>query len=361
MSLLPQEVSSSPTSFWLGHATLFLTVPLQSASGKNALFNIITDPVEGDLSALLYPRQTRFARPLEEVPAPHIYLLSHNHLDHFEKASVEKLFAQQPLMIVPQGDGERYRSIAKNLGFDGDNIIELNWWEKKEILFEKDGEQFALQITATPANHWCGQGPLGGHESTFLGYVIQGNPSGDIYFAGDTARLNENHIQKLKEHFNIRWSFQPGGPDEMRKDMESTHQASVDGLWMHFKVMIPKIHQKGMSKSDFLIKARELKTIYMHTMTFKLGNLHLSDTKESIENVLKVLRKEKPIDQLKKYEQQVVDELSALGQSLKFAEGEVLTQGEIADLLQATVIVPKIGSRLALSEAKKAQSDLCYF
>ena len=31
---------------------------------------------------------------------------------------------------------------------------------------------------------------------------------GDIYFAGDTARLNDDHIDKLREHFNIRWNFQ---------------------------------------------------------------------------------------------------------------------------------------------------------
>ena len=302
---------TEPTSYWLGHASLFLTVPLLSASGKRAPFHVITDPVEGDLNCLLYPRQTRFAKPMEEMPAPHVYLLSHNHLDHYSQSTIQKLLGQAPIMIVPKGDGELFT----NLGFDKSKVHELDWWEQKEISFEKGGETYKMKITATPARHWSGQ-PCGGHESTFLGYVIQGHEEGDIYFAGDTARLNEDHITKLADNFNIRWNFQPGGPDEARKDMESTHQASVDGLWMHSKLMK---------------KNPELKTVYMHTMTFKLGNLHLSDTSDSIQKLFKAL-KDKNTDDLKEYEKKVYDELTASG----------------SEILEQNVIVPKIGSRLGL-------------
>lgn len=358
------NAQTEPTSFWLGHATLFLSVPLKSKSGKVASFNLITDPVEGDLSAILYPRQTKFALPIEKTPAPDIYLLSHNHLDHYSKETVKKLFTQQPLMIVPQGDKSRYSKIAKELGFNDTNIIELDWWEKKEITFEKNEETFCMQISATPARHWSGQGPCGGHESTFLGYVIQGHEAGDIYFAGDTARLNEDHIQKLQAHFDIRWSFQPGGPDEVRKDMESTHQASVDGLWMHFKMMIPKIYKESMEKQEFLKRAAELKTIYMHTMTYKLGNLHLSDTKDSVEKVLKALGASEADEvkalELKSYEEQVYQELRDLGDGLIFSGNQKLLPAEVSELLAQTVIVPKIGSRLGLMEPKSRQMGQVY-
>lgn len=351
-----------PTSFWLGHASLFMSIPLKSQEGKIASFNVITDPVEGDLNAILYPRQTKFALPIEKVPAPDVYLLSHNHLDHYSKDTVKKLFAQQPIMFVPQGDKSRYSSLAKGLGFGDTNIIELDWWEKKEITFEKNGETFSMQISATPARHWSGQGPCGGHESTFLGYVIQGHEEGDIYFAGDTARLNDDHIKKLQDHFKIKWSFQPGGPDEARKDMESTHQASVDGLWMHFKMMIPRIYTQGMDKDEFLKQARELKTIYMHTMTYKLGNLHISDTKDSVTKVLKALETDelKSLN-LKSYEKQVYQELCDLADGLEFSSHKKLLHSEVALLLADTVIVPKIGSRIGLKEAKIDQTKSVYF
>jgi L-ascorbate metabolism protein UlaG (beta-lactamase superfamily) len=359
-----------PTSFWLGHASLFLSVPLKSKSGKQASFHVITDPVEGNLNAVLYPRQTKFACPMEKVPAPDIYLLSHNHLDHYSADTVKKLFAQQPLMIVPQGDKARYSKLAAEMGFGDTNIIELDWWNRKEITFEKNGEVFSMQITATPAHHWSGQGPCGGHESTFLGYVIQGHEKGDIYFAGDTARLNEDHIQKLRENFNIRWNFQPGGPDEVREDMQSTHQASVDGLWMHFKIMLLNIYKEGMNKGKFLKLSQELKTIFMHTMTYKLGNLHLSDTKDSIEKVLQALKTDE-IDslELKSYEKEVYEELCDLSDSLKltksyyffFREEDKLSHSELASLLESTVIVPKIGSRIGLRAAKSEQLKSVFF
>lgn len=345
------------TSYWMGHATLFLSVPLKSTDSKEvASFNVITDPVEGDLNALLYPRQTKFAHPIEEMPAPHIYLLSHNHLDHYSKETVSKLFSQQPVMIVPQGDGERYRELAKSLGFSGDNIHEMNWWDRKKITFTKNSKEYEMTIVATPARHWAGQGPCGGHESTFLGYIIQGHEEGDIYFAGDTARLNDDHVQKLKG-FNIRWNFQPGGPDEVRADMESTHQASVDGLWMHFKTMVENHYTFGIPKTEFLQTVAALKTVYMHTMTYKLGNVHLSDTKDSVRNVLEALESddEAKIAELKSYEKQVYDELLAYTTSLVFEDGETLTNTEIVGLLRETVVVPKIGSRLNLQQPKSEQ------
>lgn len=350
-----------PTSFWLGHASLYMSIPLRSQGGKIASFNVITDPVEGDLNAILYPRQTKFALPIEKVPPSDVYLLSHNHLDHYSKDTVKKLFAQQPIMIVPKGDKSRYSSLAKGLGFDDANIIELDWWEKREITFDKNGEIFSMQISATPARHWSGQGPCGGHESTFLGYVIQGHEDGDIYFAGDTARLNEDHIKKLRDNFKIKWSFQPGGPDEVRKDMESTHQASVDGLWMHFTMMVLRIYKEGMNKHEFLKQAKELKTIYMHTMTYKLGNLHISDTRDSIAKVLKALKSDEvESSDLKSYEKQVYQELCDLADGFEFSSNEKLLHSEVASLLAETVIVPKIGSRIGLEKAKGNQIESVY-
>jgi len=342
-----------PTSYWLGHASLLLNLPLRSTNGKVASFNVITDPVEGDLNTLLYPRQTNFSRSMNALPASHVYLLSHNHLDHFDHSAIKKLVSQQPVMVVPRGDGHRYL----DNGFR--KVIELDWWEKQTIEFTQSGEKYEMKICATPVKHWAGQGPCGGHESTFLGYVIEGVRGGDIYFAGDTARLSEDHVDKLRDNFDIKWSFQPGGPDEVRKDMESTHQASVDALWMHFNLMVKKQYVKGMKKKEFLDSILNLKTIYMHTMTFKLGNLHLSDTKDSIEKVILALWKENGVEdlKLKSYEKKVYDELVNFAKSFKFFNKETLSLIEIREILKNTVAVPKIGSRVGL-KSHFVQGDL---
>ncbi len=345
---LPITVSKQPTSYWLGHATLLLNLPLKSNNNTTASFNVVTDPIEGDLNKILYPRKTKIARTMEELPATHVYLLSHNHLDHYSKKTIAKLLTQQPVMVVPQGDGERYR----NLGFT--QVSELNWWETQAIKLEQDGEEYEMQITATPARHWAGQGPCGGHESTFLGYVIQGVEGGDVYFAGDTARLNDDHINKLRENFDIKWNFQPGGPDEVRKDMVSTHRASFGGLWMHFNLMVKKQYFEGMNKKDFINEVSKLKTIYMHTMTFKLGNLHLSDTIDSVNKVKSALRREEIV--LKSCEKIVYNELREIKNDFIFANNETLTDDDIVDILNQTVAVPKIGSRTNLNSEFEKES-----
>jgi len=346
-----QDGSLEPHSYWLGHASLFLQVPIHSTDKTTtSSFNVITDPVEGDLNAIVYPRQTKVARGIEDLPATHVFLLSHNHLDHYCPKTIGKLLSQQPVMIVPLGDGEQLRK----KGFC--NVVEIKWWEQQSIEFQRGEKTYKMDICATPSHHWAGQGPLGGHESTFVGYVIKDIAGGgDLYFAGDTARLNDSHIKRIRDTFDIRWSFQPGGPDECREDMESTHQSSADGLLMHCELMLKKIYKEGMQKAEFLRKAKELKTIYMHTMTFKLGNLHLSDTRLSVKKIKRALKESIPASKLQPYEEEVYTYLKEVVQGMRFENKKTLSSKELAHLLQKTVAIPKIGSRIDLRSAFQAE------
>lgn len=354
----PLQNLDTPTSYWIGHATCLLRLPLTSSSGRTIPVNLITDPVEGDLNKILYPRMTEPARLIDDCPAIHVFLLSHNHLDHYNKATIQKLLAQQPVMIVPKGDGEKF----KHLGFK--NIREQDWWQSTTVTFKQLGETVNLKITAVPAHHWSGQGLCDGHRSAFLGYVIHGDEQlGDIYFAGDTARLSEAHIQTLKERFQIRTTFQPGGPDEVRKDMKSTHQASVDGLWMHVKLMVKQLYEARhlqLTKEKFIEQAKQLKTIFMHTKTFKLGNLHFDDTDQSVQLVLDALRADPEqlpsiLDRMKDYEKQVYEELRALASSIVF-NGLPLTPMDIYHILEEGVFIPKIGELSLIGEKPRVDS-----
>ena len=150
------------------------------------------------------------------------------------------------------------------------------------------------------------------------------------------------------EYFNIKWSFQPGGPDEARKDMESTHQCSADGLWMHCKLMLEK--ERNSTKQEFLNSLKIKKTIYMHTMTFKLGNLHLSDTKDSIQRVISALNTDNT-EQLKVHEKSVFDDICHILDNFSFKDGTGLNKRELASILEQQVIVPKIGSRIDLEKS----------
>lgn len=338
---MPTNDQGEPTSYWIGHATCLINVPMQSSSGSIPI-NILTDPIEGDLFPIAYPRMTKEARKVEDCPAVHVMLLTHNHKDHFSPSTVSKLLSQQPVMIVPQGDGKK----LTKLGFS--HVVEMNWWEKVPIVVQRGIERVVLEITAVPSHHWSNTGITDANRSAFVGYVIHHDQS-DIYFAGDTARLSDKHIQMLRNRFHIQSMFMPGGPDEIRKYMESTHQSSADGLKMVFALQIKQLYETQgarVSKEQFLEKAKQFHMLYMHTKTYKLGNLHFDDTDKSVQRVLTALSTQ-DTKNLKHYELVVYKELLDMAKDMQW-NGVGLTSQEVHDLLQAIVRVPKIGERSKL-------------
>jgi L-ascorbate metabolism protein UlaG (beta-lactamase superfamily) len=374
MDMKPTRIGSkTPSSYWIGHATCLMNVPIQSTSKEGVwkTFNVLTDPVEGDLNPLLYPRMTKPGRKIEECPAIDVILLSHNHLDHYSAATLKKLLAMQPAMVVPNGDGDLFRK----LGFT--NVHELDWRDTAKLTFASLGEdnaQFEMNITAWPSYHWAGQGIFGGAGSAFVGSVIWGaGMTGGIYYAGDTTYLEpkeegEKKVDPLKEmrghpEFNVRWIYQPGGPDERRKDMRSTHQASADSLRTTTELLLRGEFERMLTedttvdKDKFLKNSKDkFKTLLMHTATFKLGNLHADDTIRSITRVIEALRDHvDEWDPLREYEEEDLEELTKFCASVTFSDGNHLDPKELADVLEEIVYVPKIGSRIDFEKNKSAQ------
>ena len=90
-----------PAFSWIGHATM-----LAQFGG----LNVITDPVFSErVSPLSFVGPKRMVAPglaLAELPHIDLVLISHNHYDHLDEASVRALNAQAggpPLFVVPLG------------------------------------------------------------------------------------------------------------------------------------------------------------------------------------------------------------------------------------------------------------------
>lgn len=334
--------------FFDGHATNLIAIPT-----GNTVLTVLTDPVEGDLHPLFYPRMTEVANHINSqdermLPKIDVVIISHNHRDHVDIDTLKRLVDQQPLMIIPEGDLELFRG----LGFK--RIVELKWWEQATIT---ERNQEILRITAVPTRHWSGRGLTDSHRSAFNGYVLQAPTlKGDIYFAGDTALMEEEISSPIFEVFNIQTSIQPGGPDEVREDMQSTHQSSADGLLMHFKMLLA-LYKKQASDDNkpdlalFLENSKAIKTIYNHTSTFKLGNLRLRDTFYSLNRIIAALSEDEQWQKnnLTAYEYEALTKIQDLGKSMVFSNGENLSTDNIRDIIIQSVIIPKIGQRLALN------------
>lgn len=339
--------------FWVGHATNLIKI--------NSL-TILTDPVEGHLNALMYPRMTEEANKIKDakktmLPKIDLVVISHNHRDHVDIDSLKKLVEQQPLMIIPEGDW----SLFQGLGFT--NIVELKWWEQVSI--HQDGKEI-LRTTAVPTKHWSGRGLCDAHRSAFNGYVFQSPKlNGDIYFAGDTALMKDETFSPMLEHFNIKVSIQPGGPDEVREDMQSTHQSSADALLMHFQILRSEYEKMPIKDMvNFLAKAQEIKTIYNHTATFKLGNLRLRDTFYSLNRIITAFQEDENWRKanLRGYELEVFNKICDLNNQMIFSGEKTLSFEQIIVILQTSIVVPKIGQRqdLMVSELRPEATTINY-
>jgi L-ascorbate metabolism protein UlaG (beta-lactamase superfamily) len=126
---------------WLGHSTVLLEV-----GGRW----VLTDPVWSDRvspSATLGPRRNHpVPARLEDLPALDAVLISHDHYDHLDTVTIDRLVQLQTArFVVPLGVGSHLRQ----WGVPADRVIELDWGQSAEL----DG----LTLTCTEARHFSGR------------------------------------------------------------------------------------------------------------------------------------------------------------------------------------------------------------
>jgi L-ascorbate metabolism protein UlaG (beta-lactamase superfamily) len=106
---------------------------------------------------------------LEDLPKIDLVLLSHNHYDHFDVATLKRIEkAHSPQFIVPLG----LRPLLARIGIQAE--AELDWWQQ------------AGSVTSVPALHFSARALTDRNRTLWCGYWIQ-TPAGPIYFGADTA------------------------------------------------------------------------------------------------------------------------------------------------------------------------------
>jgi L-ascorbate metabolism protein UlaG (beta-lactamase superfamily) len=154
------------TVTWIGHSTLLIQM-----DG----LNILTDPIWSDRSSpLQFVGPSRHVPPgiaFDDLPAIDIVIISHNHYDHLDRLTLERL-GNDPLYLVPLKIGEFLESI------DITNYEELDWWES--IRFN------GIEFVCTPAQHFSNRSLFDRNKTLWSSWVIK-SMANNFYYAGDTG------------------------------------------------------------------------------------------------------------------------------------------------------------------------------
>lgn len=190
--------SGDPVAVWIGHATWAFRL-----GGKL----LVTDPVWSQKLSGVVPRLVPPGVALADIPKIDIVLVTHDHRDHMDLPTLKAL-GDEPLYIVPLGNGERIRH---------PNVVELDWWQTHDI----DG----LRITLVPAAHWSMREPWNKNDTLWGGYVVESS-DGTAYHSGDTAW--GEHFAEIGKRFLIDWAMLPIGAYSPRWFMQTQHVSAEE-------------------------------------------------------------------------------------------------------------------------------------
>lgn len=167
------EAAPDRSLFRLGHSTMLIKL-------RGGYW--ITDPVFAErASPVQWMGPKRFHAPpiaLDDLPPLRGVILSHDHYDHLDRATILQLARTTDVFLTPLGVGDRL--IA--WGVDAAKVRQFDWWQGTTI----DGVQF----TATPAQHFSGRGLFDGNKTLWASWVIVDGAKDDalrVFFSGDTG------------------------------------------------------------------------------------------------------------------------------------------------------------------------------
>ncbi|HEY2229341.1 MAG TPA: MBL fold metallo-hydrolase [Xanthobacteraceae bacterium] len=197
---------------------------------------ILTDPIWSERASpfrRIGPKRVR--RPgvaFAELPPIDVVLLSHNHYDHLDIATLARLRRRcDPAVLAAAGDAR----LVGPLGFK--SVRELDWWDAIEI---GDG----LKITFVPAQHFSARGLFDRQKSLWGGYMIE-RLRQCIFFGGDSgysshftdirARLGAPDLALLGiGAYEPRWFMQPMHMNPAEAVRAHRDLGSRQSIGMHF-------------------------------------------------------------------------------------------------------------------------------
>ena len=153
---------------WFGHSASLVELGGQ---------NILLDPMLSmEMGPVSWATPNRYNRRLaitpEKLPPIAAVLISHDHYDHLDYETIQKIKGKVGHFYVPLGVGPHLR----RWGVAPERIVEMNWGDSATLA--------GLTIRCTPSRHFSGRG-LGNRNSTLWSSWVVQSATHRVFYTGD--------------------------------------------------------------------------------------------------------------------------------------------------------------------------------
>ena len=153
---------------WYGHSAILMRMDNK---------NILIDPMMGPDTTPIAPfASKRYSNNtlqiIDAFPDIDLILLTHDHYDHLDYASIQKLKHKTKKYFVALG----VKRHLVSWGVASELITEFDWWDKRTL----DN----IQITFTPTQHFSGRGLRDRLKTLWGGWALK-TADENIWFSGD--------------------------------------------------------------------------------------------------------------------------------------------------------------------------------
>jgi L-ascorbate metabolism protein UlaG (beta-lactamase superfamily) len=226
--------------------------------------NILTDPIWSDrCSPVSWAGPKRYQNPgirFEDLPPIDVVLVSHNHYDHMDLPTLERLAKKGvKRSLTTRGN----HGLVRDAGIPA--VDELDWWQQVRLSEE-------VMVTLVPAQHFSSRTLWDRNKTLWGGFVISG-PSGNVFYSGDTGY--GPHLREISQRFpSIRVALLPISPFRPQNSNEPPHQ--------HY----PEIHMGPAEAVQAHLDLRANLSIAGHFQVFQLGADGFDDALNELRSVL---------------------------------------------------------------------------
>jgi len=241
--------SDTPTLIWMGHSSYFIKY-----QNKTFLIDPVMSGHASPFKFMINAFKGTDIYSYDDIPEIDYLIITHDHYDHLDCDTVNRLKHKIKKIIAPIGVAEHFKS----WNFQSNIITELDWWESHKL-------QSDWFITATPTQHFSGR-TFDRNQTLWASYVLELNQF-RLYIGGDSGYgIHFQQIGQKFKKFDLAilecGQYNPNWPDvHMFPEETALAAQELDAqllLPVHWGKFVLSTHPWTDSIERVLIKSNEL-------------------------------------------------------------------------------------------------------